>query len=148
MRKLSSRKIGKLNRALSKKLTKKVFIKIQLVPLRHSRKKICEVGEELFLSGNDAIKLPDMASVLRKIDEPCEALGSADEENGVLRVDIGDEKRRKKVVVRSPIFFEFLNEGGSVLFDLREADLFDLGHAEEVATIFVFFAVCRDDVFA
>ena len=50
--------------------------------------------------------------------------------------------------MRGPVFFELLNEGGPVLFDLREADLFDLGHAEEVATIFVFFAVCRDDVFA
>ena len=100
------------------------------------------------LSRNDAVELPDMAPVLRKIDEASEAFGSADEQDGVLRVDVGDEKCRKKVIVRGTVFFEFLNEGGTVIFDLSEADLFDLGHAEEVTPILVFFAVCRDDVFA
>ena len=89
-----------------------------------------------------------MAPVLRKIDEAREALGSADEQDGLLRVDVGDEKCRKKVIVRGTVFFEFLNEGASVLFDLRKTDFLDLGHTEDVASVFLFFAVCRDDVFA
>ena len=49
--------------------------------------------------------------------------------------------------MRGTVFFEFLNEGASVLFDLRKTDFLDLGHTEDVASVFVFFAVCRDDVF-
>jgi len=87
-----------------------------------------------------------MASVLRKIDEASEAFGSSNEQNGVLRVDVSDQECRKKVIVRGPVFFEFLNEGGSVLFDLRKTDLLDLGHTEDVAPIFILLAVCGDDV--
>ena len=80
----------------------------------------------MFFAGDDAVELPGVGAGFREVDESGKALGTAHEQDRILGVHVGDEKRGEEIAVGLAVFLEFGDELVPLGLELREADLFDL----------------------
>src|ERR1700733_1482198 len=74
-----------------------------------------EVGEELFLAGDDALEFPDVRHALGEIDLSQEGLGAAGEEEGVLGVNVGDQQGHEEEALVAHALVQGLDERGLLL---------------------------------
>ena len=103
-----------------------------------------EVGQELFLAGDDVAQFVDARLQARMVDALDEFLVADDEQQRALRGHVGDEQRGEKIRALGTVIFQRGEQLVLALPKLLEADLLDLRDAEGDAVLAVFLAVGRD----
>ena len=89
-------------------------------------------------------EFPDIRAALGKIDLAEECIRAAGEEEGVLGIDIRDQKSHEEKALCPDALPERLDERGLFLREMGEAEFLDLRHDEPAALVLVFLGIGLD----
>ena len=103
-----------------------------------------EVGQKLFLAGDDIAQFVNARLQPRVVDALDEFLVAHDQQQRALRGDIGDQQRGEMIGALGTVIFQRAEDLVLALPELFKADLLDLRDAELDAVFGVFLAVGGD----